>query len=358
MAQPPLCQPPLPRPDLELILQRTAPLWDELRNRRIFITGGTGFFGIWLLESLLHIDRALGLNVRATVLTRRPAAFASRVPHIASAAAITLHQGDITSFAYPEGEFSCVIHAATEVSSVSGTSVVGLTSIYEGTAHVLRFAATHGTHKFLLTSSGAVYGRQPTDITHLSEDATCAPATTDLASGYGEGKRVSELLCAFQAVSHPGIEYKIARCFAFAGPGLALDANFAIGNFIADVQHCRPVYITGDGTAVRSYLYAADLAIWLWTILFSGPSLTPINVGSEEAISIAELASKITGLLRPGFPVILGKQPPTNYVPLRYVPSTAKAREILSLHPTIGLDESILRMAAWHGITPLQKFPS
>jgi len=344
-----MAQPPLPQADLESILRQTAPLWDELRGRQFFITGGTGFFGVWLLESLLHINRALSLNLHATVLTRDPASFARRVPHIASAPPITLHAGDMTSFEYPRGEFAFVIHAATDVANVADTSISRLTSICEGTGHVLRFAATHGTQKFLLTSSGAVYGRQPAHITHVREDYPGAPVTIDLASAYGEGKRVSELLCAFHAASN-AIEYKIARCFSFAGPGLAVDASFAIGNFIADVQNGRPVSIAGDGTTVRSYLYAADLAVWLWTILLRGPALEPLNVGSEEAISISELAHRVVALLNPALDVTSAKQASKNQIPLRYVPSTEKARKLLSLHATVGLDESIRRMAAWHGI--------
>ena len=47
----------LPAADLEFILQETMSMWEEMRNRRIFITGGTGFFGRWLLESFLQINR-------------------------------------------------------------------------------------------------------------------------------------------------------------------------------------------------------------------------------------------------------------------------------------------------------------
>jgi nucleoside-diphosphate-sugar epimerase len=339
----------IPAADLELILQETLPLWGEMRGKRIFITGGTGFFGRWLLESFLHSNDALQLNARATVLSRNPDTFAHRVPHITTHPAITLLAGDISSFEYPAGEFDYVIHAATEVALVTASEepLERLMAIQNGTAHTIRFAATHGTKKFLLTSSGAAYGRQPAHITHLPEDYAGAPATLDRASVYGEGKRVSELMCALYAAS-TAIEFKIARCFAFAGPGLALDANFAIGNFIGDVMLGKTVAIAGDGTPMRSYLYAADLAIWLWTMLFRAPSLEVFNVGSEEAISIADLAHKVVALLDPNLTVEIAKQPPQGHMPIQYVPSTQKAQRLLHLRQTIGLDESIRRMAAWH----------
>jgi nucleoside-diphosphate-sugar epimerase len=346
-----VAQQQLPAADLEAILQQTLPLWEEVRNQRIFVTGGTGFFGCWLLESFLHANRTLDLNARITVLSRDPENFAHRAPHITGDPAITLQKGEIRTFDYPEGEFAYVIHAAAEVAVVTASKdpLERLMAIQGGTAHTLRFASTHGTQKYMLVSSGAAYGQQPPDMTHVPEDFLGAPATWDQNSSYGEGKRVSELMCALYAGSN-GIEFKIARCFAFAGPGLALDANFAIGNFIADVMNGRTVSIAGDGTPLRSYLYAADLAVWLWTILFRAPSLEIFNVGSEEPISIVDLARKVVATLNSNVVVAVAKQAAEGSLLKQYVPSTRKAERLLQLRQTVGLDESIRRMAAWHDL--------
>lgn len=339
--------------DLDLILHHTRPLWDQMRNQRIFITGGTGFFGSWILGSFLHINQALSLNASATVLTRNPAAFADRAPHLAKHPAITLHPGDIRSFVMPTGSFDFVIHAATEVVSISPNHhpLDRYTAIADGTARVLDFAATHATRKFLLTSSGAVYGKQPEGLSHVPENYAGGPDILSPAAAYGEGKRASELMCALYA-QQTSVEFKIGRCYALAGPCLPLDSHFAFANFIRDAMRGDTIQIGGDGTTIRSYLYATDLAIWLWTLLFNGPSLQAFNVGSEEAISIIDLARLTAATLNPGVSIKIAQQPVEGAAPLRYVPSTQRARQQLNLHQTVSLTDSILRTAAWHGFRP------
>ena len=345
-----------PRPaiapgDLRHVLDHTRPLWEELRRQRLFLTGGTGFFGCWLLETFLDARDALGLDAQATVLSRDPAAFHRRHPRLAGHPAVTMLAGDTATFQFPDLEFSHVIHAATDVASVhpDGHPLARFRGIQQGTARTLEFAASHGTRRFLLTSSGSVYGRQPDAMTHIPEDYAGAPDPLAPASAYAEGKRASELMCALYA-ERTGMEIKIARCFAFAGPYLALDAGFAIGNFIRDILERRPITITGDGAPTRSYLYAADLAIWLWTMLFRAPSLSAFNVGSEHEISIAALAHRVVATLRPGTPIEIVKAPARlTASPHRYVPSTAKAQRLLGLRQTIALEETIRRMAAWYG---------
>jgi dTDP-glucose 4,6-dehydratase len=222
------------------------------------------------------------------------------------------------------------------------------TTIVEGTGRVLEFARRHGTGKLLLTSSGAVYGRQPSEITHLAEEYAGGPDTADPKSVYGEGKRSAELLCSLYSANH-GIECKISRCFAFVGPHLPLDIHFAIGNFIRDVMHGGPVQVNGDGTPYRSYLYAADLAVWLWTILFQGASCRPYNVGSEHGLSIAELARKVAEALNPAVPVRIAEPAVPGKEAARYVPSTKRAQQELGLREHVPLPEAIRRTAAWYG---------
>jgi dTDP-glucose 4,6-dehydratase len=334
--------------DLDCVLGATRELWEELRGGKLFITGGTGFFGAWLLESFAWANRALELNSSATVLTRDPGAFLRKAPHFASEPAIKFHEGDVRTFSFPSGQFSHVIHGATESSAVPGhqSPLLMLDTIVAGTRRCLDFAAACGARKLLLTSSGAVYGKQPSDVTHVSEDFRGGPDPLHPGSSYGEGKRVAELQCVLMGRAHE-LEVKIARCFAFVGPYMKLDAHFAIGNFIRDQLNGGPIVVSGSGAPFRSYLYAADLMIWLWTILFRGAPGRAYNVGSENAISISELAKQVARALEPRVEVEIRGNPVPGSLAERYVPSTARARAELGLLETVSICDAIRKTRVW-----------
>jgi nucleoside-diphosphate-sugar epimerase len=335
----------VPAVDLEHILKHTPEIWPTFQDSRIFITGGTGFVGKWLLESLIFANERLSLNIQAVVLTRNPERFAQQAPHLANNQAISLHPGDIRDFQFPSGKFTHVIHGATDVSAAQ-KQLETYDVIVDGTKRILDFCKEHAIRDILLISSGAVYGRQPPELRHVSEQYMGAPSTHLSQTAYGQGKRIAEWFAAVYAAEH-GIHCRIARCFAFAGPHLPLDAHFALGNFVADAIRGKTIEINGDGSPMRSYLYAADMTIWLWTILARGRPGIAYNVGSEEDISIQALASRIATLStsKKGSNI---RHPNTNTgLPERYVPSTQLATESLNLQAWIPLDEALSRMIDW-----------
>jgi dTDP-glucose 4,6-dehydratase len=339
---------PLTR-DLDYILAQTAELWPALRQQRIFITGGTGFFGCWLLESFAWANRRLNLQAEAVVLTRNPEAFCQKVPHLASDPTIRLCPGDVREFSFPAGPFSYVIHAATPASArlIAEAPLEMFETIVQGTRRVLEFARTQPLQAMLFTSSGAVYGKQPPELSHIPETYRGGPDPLNPDSAYAEGKRAAEQFGALYARTY-GVPLKIARCFAFVGPYLPLDEHFAIGNFIRDGLRGGPIVVKGDGTPYRSYLYAADLAIWLWTLLFKGQTNTAYNVGSSEAVSIRELAGRVANFFTPTLPVNIQGIAFPNQLPERYVPDISKMRKDFGIETKIGLDESIRRTIEWY----------
>ena len=338
--------------DLDHILAHTEGLWEELRGQRIFITGGTGFFGCWLLESFAWANDRLGLDASAVVLTRDAASFSRKAPHLAQHPAIRLHLGDVRSFDFLPGQFSYIIHAATDgdLKLMAEDPLAVFDINVQGTRRVLEFARQCGATEFLFTSSGAVYGKQPPAMPYLSEDYRGAPDPTDAYSTYGsagEEKRIAEMLCALYARQY-GLKPKIARCFSFLGPYLPLDGKFAVGNFIRDGLTGGPIRVKGDGSPWRSYLYAADLAIWLWTILVRGAPCRPYNVGSERTVTIADLAVTVARTLQPPPVVeIAARQATPGAPPACYVPSTQRSREELGLRQSVDLADAIGRTMAW-----------
>jgi dTDP-glucose 4,6-dehydratase len=331
--------------DLDHMLAHTAGLWEELRGQRLFLTGGTGFFGCWLLESFTWANDRLKLGAGAVVLTRDPAAFGRKAPHLANHPAVRLHRGDVTAFEFPAGPFGHVLHAAAESATTLNADdpLRMIDVVVGGTRRVLDFARRCGARRFLLTSSGAVYGRQPPELTHVPEEYPGGPDPADRRSAYGGGKRLAELLCAIY--SGGGLDCTVARCFAFVGPYLPLDAHFAVGNFIRDALAGGPVRVNGDGSPYRSYLYAADLAAWLWTVLVRGAPGRTYNVGSDEALDVAALAGTVADQFRPRPAVVVAKARVPGKPAERYVPSVERAKQELGLGVRVPLDEAIRRTA-------------
>ena len=320
-----------------------------LAGKTIFMTGGTGFIGRWMLEALADADRRLGLGVRVRIGTRNADAFGDKAPQLASHPAFDFVPRDVLRLEPDGKKYDYVIHAATDASADLNENDPRrmFDTIVTGTRRALDFAMASNAKRFFFLSSGAVYGSQPWEITNVPEDYLGAPDTTAYRNAYAEGKRAAEMLCAIYAKQF-GIDVVNARIFALLGPLLSLDIHFAAGNFIRDAMAGRKVVIQSAGTAVRSYLYAGDLTVWLWTILLRAKPNTVYNVGSEEGISIAGLAERVSTVLGgPGFEVL--GQPDVGWNPGRYVPSTAKIRKELGLSPTVGLDEAIRRTAIWNG---------
>ncbi|HUP56421.1 MAG TPA: NAD(P)-dependent oxidoreductase [Bdellovibrionota bacterium] len=325
--------------DLNELADRLSRIAPRLQGARLFVTGGTGFFGSWFLRTLIRLNERQGLGARAVVLSRDPEAFRASCPEIAADPSIELLGGDIRSFAAPSATFTHVIHAATPVvEKMAPAELEDL--IVSGTRRALELARKSGA-RLLFTSSGAVYGRKAWENGPVSEELPCL-LDPERDAGYARGKLGAELLCA----EFPEVASVIARCFATVGPGMEMGQRFAIGGFIRQALEGGPIRIESDGTPVRSYLYITDVIEWLYVLLAVGKPLRPYNVGSERRIMIRELAEEVADALESparvevNGTVIPGRRPEV------YVPLTRRAREELGLAETVPLREAIRRTAA------------
>lgn len=274
---------------------------------RILMSGGTGFFGRSLVDYLARV----GGEVELTRLARRGGELV----------------GDVRTFDVGSARFDAIIHAATPArTDIPDAEIRSI--ILDGTANMLEQAKKCGARRFMMVSSGGVYGGGFTRP--IGEGDVAQPETV-----YGQAKLEAEALAV-----NSGLHVLLPRCFAFVGRHLPRGAHFAIGNFIGEALAGREIVIRGDGSSVRSYMYADDLAAWLLTILERGESGRPYNVGSDEAISIRALAELVRETLGSRSAVrVLGEAVPgAAHV---YVPDIRRAREELGLRLTVSLPEAI-----------------
>ncbi len=312
---------------------------------KLLLTGGTGFFGKALLRYYLLSQSS---DCEIYVLSRDPERFLAGHPEFAGFNSPTFLNGDIKvreSLPWSH-RFSHVLHAATD--STIGPSLTPLQrydQIVDGTRNILDLAVATGARRFLLTSSGSIYGPQPADLAAIPEDWPGSPPLAEHSTAYGQAKRAAEHLCALVAEQHD-LETVVARCFAFVGPDLPLDVHFAIGNFIRDALTADAITVSGDGTPLRTYLDQTDLAHWLLTLLEHGRPGQAYNVGSDEVISIAALAHLVSDILAPDKPVHILGQPAPGAARNRYVPDIRKVQQELGLSVSVPLAEAIRRTGA------------
>lgn len=329
------------RADVQRVLAH-APWLKELAGQHLLVTGATGFFGKWLLATVAQLNEQ-GAAIQLTAVSREPERFLQQHPTYRAAAWLTWVRSDVSSLSWTgQRPVDWVLHAATDTSAAGQADRLQLfDSILVGARCVLELAVAAGAKRVLFTGSGAQYGVHHNPV---RENASTACDSSTAFSAYAEGKRAQETLGALYAERH-GIDVILTRCFAFSGPGLALDQHFAIGNFVRDALSSDEIVLQSNGEAIRSYLHGADLAVWLLTLLQRGEAGQAYNVGADQAVSIAELARRVVAQIAPHKPVtVMGKA--GEGARSFYVPTIDKARG-LGLDTWTSLDASITSMAQW-----------
>ena len=265
--------------DLDHVLAQTSGLWEELRGARVFITGGTGFFGCWLLETFLWANDHLGLDASVVVLTRDGSAFARKAPHLASSSGgdaarrrrphVRVPRRRVLA-RHPRGDGFETRRRAAAIACWSSTR------LSDGTRRTLEFARRAGARRFLLTSSGAVYGRQPAELDARARRVRrrARPRGPGARRCRGEARRGDALrdvrrcaICSRRSRGASRSSARTCRSMSISRSGTSSATRSRAVRFAC----------SGDGTPYRSYLYAADLAIWLWTILLRGAVAAPVQ---------------------------------------------------------------------------------
>jgi dTDP-glucose 4,6-dehydratase/UDP-glucose 4-epimerase len=325
------------------LIDRIVPL---ISNKRIFITGASGFFGSNFITKISELNKKFSLNISVVALTRSIEAVRKNTPHLYSFRGISWIEGDIENFEFPEGDFDQILHMATATSKETFEGVDQLLkfkSLINGTERVLNFAAHCKAKKILFTSSGVVYGDASENCLKISENYLGAPSTSEIGAAVGHGKRIAEYLCAYYSEKFK-FDYVIARCFSFSGRGIPLDLHYALGNFIADAVAGRDILIQGDGQPIRGYLDVDDLTLWLLCLLSFKNNHKIYNVGSDQAISISNLAKLVASIVNPDIKVNIKGQSGVAVGSFNrniYVPNIDRIVSEYGIFPWTSLSQSI-----------------
>ncbi len=332
--------------DIADVISRLGVDIELLNNKSILITGGTGFFGRWLLQILRSLIVEKKFNIDIYVLSRNPEKFLKENAGYSFDQFVNFISGDVTNFHLPNISLDYLIHMATTAASETfhgEDQLQKLDLLYRGTRNTLELAVRAGVKKVLFTSSGVAYG--PSGDTLFTEEMLQAPRTTMVSSALGEGKRLAEYLIGYYALKG-GFDYSIARCFSFFGPFLPLDIHYAIGNFVNDAITKDVITVKGGGQELRSYLYIADAWVWLLKLLIHADN-DIYNVGSSKPVSIGELATIVKNTLAAQKQVeFLGLNHDVgNFSRNAYIPSNDKICNKFGLAEWTTLSQGIKKMA-------------
>jgi UDP-glucuronate decarboxylase len=318
---------------------------DWWAGETLLLTGGTGFFGRALLDYFQEVYENKSNDFRVIVLSRDPENFKKKYPIYSSFKWLSFEPGNVTDLQSMRSNtpIDSVIHAAGE--SSLGPTLAPFDRFYQvlnGTRNILEVSVKRGASRFLYVSSGAVYGSTGKNIGPLAEDAPISLDTSNSECAYGISKLASEHQAVLFSNKY-SLEVIIARCFSFSGKDLPLNVHFALGNFIRDIKTKGVIDVNGHGLETRAYMDQRDLAAWLVKLLAEGENRGIYNVGSDEIVTIKELAFRIRDLVSREAKVhvkgVLAPRQGRN----NYVPDISKARAF-GLTLNFGLNDSIREM--------------
>jgi len=333
------------------------PLLNELKNKKLFITGGTGYVGKCLLDLLLRANQILNLNLKINLLTRNQGKFLKDFPLALETKNINFIEQDIN-----EGldnllieDLDFVIHAATAASSQERISLLKepaeklLKNTINNTKNIISLCKRKTNTKCLYISSGAVYDKIKNSEKLRENDYSLEDLyAADESDVYTLGKILSEKVFHEARDKDGFINFNIARCFSFIGPYLPIDSNLVGSNFFYNIVSKEPITIQGHGSETRSFMHSYDLAIWLINILMKGHASETYNVGSDKEITISEFAKKISQHFQ-NYEICIKKLNTNTSRRQYYIPDLSKAKEELNLNFKYeNIEQCIANTAKWY----------
>lgn len=339
------------REDLAAIVREVGDEFHRLSGKTLLVTGGTGFIGSYLLETVAYLnDHVLPKACRLYAVTRHPRQTAARFPHLVGRPEFTVIEQDVRSLRLPSISWDFVIHAAapSDAREYLKDPLRTAQTIVAGTSALLEELAKVQPQSMLFVSTGLVYGEQPAAMPALQEDYRGGPYLATARSCYAEAKRYAELLCCMHREQR-GLPVCVARVFNLVGPRQNMNTTSAVADFIRQALDGDTIRIHDDGRAVRTYCYIAEAVAALWKLLLRHPLADLVNVGSDrDPVSFVELAHRISRVMAKSLRVTVEGAPPAGTGGRRYVPDLGRLYQLEGWKPALPLDEALLRTINWY----------
>lgn len=325
------------REDLDDIVGECRSLMGKLSGSSLLLTGGSGFVGRYLVESVIRFNEISGAApCILTLPSRQPELLISRYRRQVEANEVVVVKwtaGHASQLA--GGRWDYVVHGAATVDPVRVAQDPGgsFRDAVSMASSIVDIAMSSDAKRSLLISSGAVYGDQPGTLAEIPETFRGGPDIAAVTAAYGEAKRASEVLFRLS-----GLDHRVARVFSLIGPYQDLASSFAVPDLIRQAENPGLLQLAGDGSARRSYCYATDLTVFLLNLLLGDVRHDVYNVGSRlGSASVAEVAQAIAGIFG-GLEVRLGSPARAQR---NYVPDLDRMYEVYA--PRVGLREALTR---------------
>jgi dTDP-glucose 4,6-dehydratase len=300
--------------------------------RRAVVTGGAGFLGSHLCETLLL--EGAEVVCLDNFLTGSPA----NVAHVADHPRFRLVHCDITDFVHVPGDVDLVLHFASPASPIDylklpiHTLKVGAI----GTWHALGLAKEKGA-RFVLASTSEVYGDPQV---HPQPEGYWGHVNPIGPRGvYDEAKRYAEALTTAYR-STEGVDTAIVRIFNTYGPRMRPHDGRAIPTFIRQALAGEPLTVAGDGSQTRSVCYVDDLVAGVLGLARTDHP-GPVNIGNPTELSVRRIAEDVLAATGSSSPLTFVERPVDDPEVRR--PDTTLARDLLGWSPRVVWEDGLVR---------------
>ncbi|WP_027557029.1 NAD-dependent epimerase/dehydratase family protein [Bradyrhizobium sp. Cp5.3] len=351
--------------DLDAICADLAAEFGAMSGGRLLVTGGGGFLGYYLVQSVLHWNdtRAAGGKINVAVYDNYARGVPEWLEALRGRADLELRRHDmIEPLPKDIGHFDYVVHAAGIASPIfyRAQPLKCIDANVNGLRNLLDYAVAERDRGqplrgFLFYSSSEIYGDPVSAAIPTPEDYRGHVSCTGPRACYDETKRFGETMCVVYARQEE-IPVRMARPFNNYGPGLKITDGRVISDFAKDIFAGRDIVMLSDGSPTRTFCYATDAITGYFKVLVRGGAGEPYNIGIDRPeISIANLAELIVKAAAEvcGYrgKVVLGKSNEADYLidnPNRRCPVIDKARNELGFAPKVLIEDGIYRSLIWY----------